>query len=634
MAGKRIPDLDPLSGAASANDDKLVIYDSSTTSTKRIDRSQLAAGLVGDLPYTPSGGISATTIPTAIAELDSEAAKSAALAASTGSSLIGHIGTGTGATARTVQSKLRDFVSVKDFGAVGDGVADDTAAIQAAVNAAQITGQSVYLPAGTYLVTSVNGSGAINISAGIEMFGDGAGTIIKLKSGATGFVIYGYNAAVFSGLHLRDFVVDGNSVATAQLDAGLVQILNASDFILDNLTVKNGTRASAPAGINGIAIADTASNITSGTIQNCVIENCSKGLLNWTSNARNGLIQGNILRNAVGNGLAPGLQINGGQNVKVIGNSIYGNEGSGVLIGTDGSGNAPRFPVIIGNHIYGNGTGSLEGAGIKLVRGFGTVFGRVIIANNHIYENGVNASDHGIVLADDANVSILGNYIYKNKFGAIAMGGSVSTFQDVLIEGNTFDSNNQANNSSVGIIYAIGTVSDVKITNNRFVDRQSPSTMHYPIYTSSGTFTRWTVSDNTYWGQLNPQTVFWDTGTPAVWSKSTFEITQEIQSTSATSIYVAIAPVADNTACVLRTTALAVQSGGSNRAYYDKENAMYRAGGAVTPMGPVVTYYEQESDAAWGGFTPTQTSTVALASIDGKAATTINWSYTYRMEWK
>lgn len=41
---------------------------------------------------------------------------------------------GTGAVTRTVQSKLRDVVSVRDFGAVGDGVADDTAAIQAAAS--------------------------------------------------------------------------------------------------------------------------------------------------------------------------------------------------------------------------------------------------------------------------------------------------------------------------------------------------------------------------------------------------------------------------------------------------------------------------------------------------------------------
>ena len=41
---------------------------------------------------------------------------------------------GAGAVVRTAQSKMRDTVSVKDFGAVGDGVADDYAAAQAAVD--------------------------------------------------------------------------------------------------------------------------------------------------------------------------------------------------------------------------------------------------------------------------------------------------------------------------------------------------------------------------------------------------------------------------------------------------------------------------------------------------------------------
>lgn len=71
-----------------------------------------------------------------------------------GSSFIGFIQDGTGAVARTVQAKLRETKSVKDFGAVGDGIADDTAAIQAAITAVQVTGGEVFFPAGTYKTTA------------------------------------------------------------------------------------------------------------------------------------------------------------------------------------------------------------------------------------------------------------------------------------------------------------------------------------------------------------------------------------------------------------------------------------------------------------------------------------------------
>ena len=83
MPGKRIPDLPAIAGASTANDDNLVIFDTDASTTKRILRSQLAAGLVGDLPYTPAGFISATTVPTAIAEVASD------LAAAGGAALIG-----------------------------------------------------------------------------------------------------------------------------------------------------------------------------------------------------------------------------------------------------------------------------------------------------------------------------------------------------------------------------------------------------------------------------------------------------------------------------------------------------------------------------------------------------------------
>jgi hypothetical protein len=112
MPGKRIPQLDAIAGASTANDDNLVIYDTDAGATKRILRSQLAAGLVGDLPYTPSGGIAATTVPAAIAELDSEAAKSAALAAAGGAALIGNTPAGTIA-ATTVQGAINELDTEK-----------------------------------------------------------------------------------------------------------------------------------------------------------------------------------------------------------------------------------------------------------------------------------------------------------------------------------------------------------------------------------------------------------------------------------------------------------------------------------------------------------------------------------------
>jgi len=69
---------------------------------------------------------------------------------------------GTGATARTIDAKLKDaVVSVKDFGAVGNGSADDRAAIQAAIDSVN-TGGTVYFPPGTYYIdetSTIGGTG-------------------------------------------------------------------------------------------------------------------------------------------------------------------------------------------------------------------------------------------------------------------------------------------------------------------------------------------------------------------------------------------------------------------------------------------------------------------------------------------
>jgi hypothetical protein len=66
-----------------------------------------------------------------------------AINGSSGSSLVGFIQSGTEASARTTQEKMREIVSVKDFGAVGNGVSDDTGGINNATNAVDAVGGGV-----------------------------------------------------------------------------------------------------------------------------------------------------------------------------------------------------------------------------------------------------------------------------------------------------------------------------------------------------------------------------------------------------------------------------------------------------------------------------------------------------------
>ena len=70
-------------------------------------------------------------------------------------------------------------VNVKDFGAVGNGVTNDQAAFAAAIAAVASTGQSIYVPAGTYVIGN-----ALSSTGHLNMFGDGDKSILDF-SGAT-----------------------------------------------------------------------------------------------------------------------------------------------------------------------------------------------------------------------------------------------------------------------------------------------------------------------------------------------------------------------------------------------------------------------------------------------------------------
>lgn len=80
---------------------------------------------------------------------------------------------GAGAATRTMQDKLRDSVSVKDFGARGDGLSDDTLAIQKSLSAHD----TVYLPPGTYLISS-----PITIGERQRFFGAGQVSVLQCQN--------------------------------------------------------------------------------------------------------------------------------------------------------------------------------------------------------------------------------------------------------------------------------------------------------------------------------------------------------------------------------------------------------------------------------------------------------------------
>jgi hypothetical protein len=73
----------------------------------------------------------------------------------------------TGAELAKGLNAINGIVNVQNYGAVGDGVADDTAAIQAAIIVAQQNGSSVHIPAGKYQLSST-----LNVTSGVRIYGE------------------------------------------------------------------------------------------------------------------------------------------------------------------------------------------------------------------------------------------------------------------------------------------------------------------------------------------------------------------------------------------------------------------------------------------------------------------------------
>ena len=174
----------------------------------------------------------------------------AALAASSGSSLVGFIQSGSGAVATTVQAKLRESVSVFDFmtaAQIADVQAgtlslDVTASVAAAINYVSGTygstpaGGTLYFPTGAYSITSlyldidnqclILQGEASNYSSNVNR-----GTRLVARDSANNYLIQIYRT---TDIHINDMTLDLNNLKTKGIDlthaAGTGSILDYCQY--------------------------------------------------------------------------------------------------------------------------------------------------------------------------------------------------------------------------------------------------------------------------------------------------------------------------------------------------------------------------------------------------------------------
>jgi hypothetical protein len=374
---------------------------------------------------------------------------------------------GTGAQTRTVQGKLRDTVSVKDFGAVGDGVADDTAEIQAAVNSLG-NGGDVYFPAGTYLI-----SATITLS--------GANTALVFAKGAK--LIYTSPTLTAVDLAAARCEVRGGTIeAPAVFDASNAGITySVVKISAENCSILNVDMVNVPR--VGIWFKEGGNGIVSG----CRIDGgTSDTFFNGTNTVHFGIlidppgtgsqgvyvINGNIIKRCVqGAGSGNTGSSSFEQGVTVSGNVFelcwnHGWYSSGLANGSTISANSfvgCQIPVavtgndhvIVGNSltVQTTGTGIItdnEVTGISLRDPV-----RCVVTGNVIKGEGVEG---GVVIAFDDNVEVPG----ANKV------------TDNICSNNTI----QITNSSVAGVVAIRFIGNSTVVSNNII---SNNTISVPV---------------------------------------------------------------------------------------------------------------------------------------------------------
>lgn len=232
---------------------------------------------------------------------------------------------GTGSVPTTVQSKLRESVSVKDFGAVGDGVADDTAAIQAALDSPGLS--PIYFPEGNFKVTGT-GSACLTLSKNRMIFGCGRASIIRADNSSNSTDIFRIAFTDNGGYgDVRQFVmrdlamfpnVGGRHALTVDSNSPYLGVFGA---IFDNL------------GLSGNE-ANSGRSIVFTSLSFCTIQNCQLG----TGITGTNVADGNRIINNMISGTYEGIGLNiqlGSYETIIANNAIVCRDGAIVI--TSGS---------------------------------------------------------------------------------------------------------------------------------------------------------------------------------------------------------------------------------------------------------------------------------------------------------
>jgi hypothetical protein len=338
--------------------------------------------------------------------------------------------TATGSTtARTLANRFADVVNVKDFGAVGDGVVDDTAAIQAAAAYISNIGGELFFPKGIYYITNhfyINGSN-------VKISGAGMGaTIIKVGAWVDGILIakggptYPSNlVGVIENITIENLTIDGNrdGYINGPNDTygNGINIVAVDNLIIRNIEVRDAAEQS---------IVSTYWQLPPGRIeQNIIIDSC-------------------IVYNPPANRIAIGIE-GRGRSAKVTNNTVAfsNNNVVGIYLGHQiGSGTDNGYSVVANNIINGSGVGSI---GVKVEDN---------MYNVTVSNNVITGCDISIRASSDTQstfgYSILGNQcIDWSSFGIAVFPMKLGDVALSLIANNRVLSSSPAS-GSIGIIVA------------------------------------------------------------------------------------------------------------------------------------------------------------------------------------